>query len=205
MKNAILGFVWPLALLLPGAAAADEVSLCFNYSCNTEQSIAYSDARLAAVAGMLAAADNAERERNVLAMALGLLYGWAGEVSPIAADRGGNAADDDALGRMDCIDHSTSTTRLLRMLEARGMLRFHRVLEPIKRVRYVVAQHFSAVIEETALAERGAANAQGDEPRDAERNQGPLRFAMDSWYYDNGMAAVVLPLQQWLEGAGPDV
>jgi hypothetical protein len=39
------------------------------------------------------------------------LYGWAGEQSDIH-NRGGNYADA-GIGRMDCIDHSTSTTRLL--------------------------------------------------------------------------------------------
>ena len=66
----------------------------------------------------------------MLAVAIGELYGWAGEQSEIGNDRGGNYADGDAPGKMDCIDHSTTTTRLLRLLEARGWLRLHRVLEP---------------------------------------------------------------------------
>ena len=31
------------------------------------------------------------------------------------------------------------------------------------------------------------------------------RFAVDSWFVDNGQAAVILPLGEWKEGAGPDV
>ena len=38
-------------------------------------------------------------------------------------------------GSMDCIDHSTTTTRLLKMMARRGMLRFHHVLEPVERAR----------------------------------------------------------------------
>ncbi len=102
--------------------------------------------------------------------------------------RGGNYADDGP-GKMDCIDHSTSTTRLLKMLEARGNLRWHRVLEVnVRHWGFVFATHYSAVIEEIGEGE-------GERPR----------FAVDSWFVDNGQAAVVLPLVEWKKGAGPDV
>ena len=58
-----------------------------------------------------------------LAETLGSLYAWGGEQSDIHNDRGGNYADDQVSGRMDCIDHSTSTTRLLHLLVRRGYLR----------------------------------------------------------------------------------
>ena len=82
---------------------------------------------------LLLAAVNAAEERKLLGGAIGRLYGWAGEQSDIRNDRGGNYADGGVPGKMDCIDHSTSTTRLLRLLEARGDLRWHRVLEPEAR------------------------------------------------------------------------
>ena len=50
----------------------------------------------------------------------------------------------------------------------------------------LVPVHWSAVIEEK----------QEDEPR---------RFAVDSWFVDNGQPAVILPLEEWKKGAGPDV
>ena len=31
------------------------------------------------------------------------------------------------------------------------------------------------------------------------------RFVVDSWFVDNGQPAVILPLAEWKEGAGPDV
>jgi hypothetical protein len=109
-------------------------------------------------------AQRAER----LAETLGSLYAWGGEQSDIHNDRGGNYADDHVSGKMDCIDHSTSTTRLLHLLVRRGYLRWHRVLEPQSRnFAGLVPVHWSAVIEET----------QEDEPR---------RFVVDSWFVDNG-------------------
>ena len=123
-------------------------------------------------------------ERTALSAALGLLYAIAGAHSPLGADRAGNYLDLGVDGRMDCIDHSTSTTRLLRLIEGRGWLRFHRVATPARRARFIF-QHFSAVIEE--------GRASGG------------RYAIDSWFVNNGEAAVVLPLAEWLEGGGPNV
>lgn len=31
------------------------------------------------------------------------------------------------------------------------------------------------------------------------------RFAVDSWFYDNGLPAAILPLADWNAGEGPDV
>jgi hypothetical protein len=180
-----------LLLLLPAAApvAAAEVDICHHYSCLAQARIVYSPAQIEAIAALLRGADTPARERDRLALALGLLYAWAGAQSDIGNDRGGDFADDGVAGRMDCIDHAESTTRLLRLVEARGMLRFHRVLDPVRRLRFFVAQHFSAVIEELP----------------AEGSGEPPRYAVDTWFYDNGTPAVVLPLDDWINGAGPDV
>lgn len=179
----LLLLVWCLA----AAAAEERVEICYNYGCLTPAEIVYSPARLLEIERLLALADSDEGERALLAQAVGRLYRWAGEQSPVNKDRGGNFPDDGVDGRMDCIDHSTSTTRLLRMLERRGWLRWHRVLEPARRTRFLVMQHFSAVVE-TVRLEDGAA-----------------RFVVDSWFVNNGEPAVVLPLASWLQGEGPNV
>lgn len=176
-----------LCLAMPWAAAADEtVAICYGYGCLAREDVRYSEVRLGEIRRLLHAAVNAEEERKTLAGVIGQLYAWAGEQSVIKNDRGGNY-DDDGPGKMDCIDHSTSTTRLLKVLEARGDLRWHRVLEA--DVRYwalVFPAHYAAVIEEIREGE-------------AER------FVVDSWFVDNGQAAVILPLAEWKKGAGPDV
>lgn len=191
-----------------GYAFADElVSVCYNYSCAEEQWVSFSEARLAWAREMLAAAKTPEAERELLAPVVGRLYAWAGEQSPIKADRGGNYADEGVYGAMDCIDHSTTTTRLLRLLEARGWLRFHVVLEPARRTRFMIFQHYSAVIEE--LPPRWLQPTSGSEPDGKPDTPPPPAglpsFAVDSWFVDNGQPAIVLPLQEWLKGGGPHV
>jgi hypothetical protein len=166
------------------ATTGEGVSICYNYSCSKQTQVTFSESRLAVLRDLLSASSDGKQERETLAQVIGRLYAWAGETTPIANDRGGNyPADAGMEGRMDCIDHSKTTTRLLRMLEARGWLKFHRVLNPILRRRFIFAEHRSAVIAETTSQQR---------------------FVVDSWFVDNGKAAVVLPLKAWLNGGGPD-
>ena len=207
--------------------AASSVSICFNYGCVREEEVRFRAATLTRLVARFADAQTAEEERAVLGEALGRLYRVAAIQTPIAADRGGNLLDDGANGRMDCIDHSTSSTRLLRLLEARGALRFHRVLEPVRRTRFIF-QHFSAAIEELSCAERSVRVAPEPAPGEVSTEalaHGPCaeagliiedaggadaalpsaRYVVDSWFVDNGEPAVVLPLAEWLNGEGPNV
>ncbi|WP_428827153.1 hypothetical protein ACLIKD_03230 [Azonexus sp. IMCC34842] len=181
---------WLLALLLvlAGAVAADEqVPICYGYGCLVQADIRYTERQLGDVERLLSAALDAADERKLLAQAVGRLYALAGEQSAIHNDRGGNFADAGIPGKMDCIDHSTSTTRLLHLLESRGYLRWHRVLEAdVRYWAHLFPAHYSAVIEE---------KTEGEAPR----------FVVDSWFVDNGQPAVILPLADWKKGAGPDV
>lgn len=174
-------------LFIAGLVSADElVPICHGYSCFVQDEIHYSSAQIAAVGQRLNATVDAPAERKILAKVIGQLYAWAGEQSDVKNDRGGNYADGSTPGKMDCIDHSTSTTRLLKMLEANGFLRWHRV--SAIDVRYwalVFPAHYSAVIEEKA--------------------EGGGHFVVDSWFVDNGQPAVILPLDEWKKGAGPNV
>jgi hypothetical protein len=198
---------WLAALLvmLAGPVVADEmVAICHGYSCFAQADIRYSEGQLGDVRRLLMAAVDPESERNSLSLAIGLLYRWGGEQSAIHNDRGGNLADEYGSGRMDCIDHSTSTTRLLKMLENRGWLRWHRVLEPaVRRFALVFEAHWSAVIE--AVGGNGAVAKAGDGEPGLNEQPEAARFVVDSWFVDNGQPAVILPLDEWKKGAGPDV
>lgn len=174
-----------LLFALAGPALAEQrVAVCYNWGCAAQAEVVYDDYQWLEATRLLALANNAEGERALLAQSLGRLYRWAGEQTPIRHDLAGNGADGDLDGRMDCIDHSTTTTRLLRLLEAYGALHWHRVGEPARRTHYLVAQHFAAVIEEQASGES---------------------YAVDSWFVDNGQPVVILPRAAWMEGEGSSV
>lgn len=202
------------------ALAAAEVRICYNYGCKSEDRVRIHPATLERVGARLARARDAAEERARLADEIGRLYRVAATQTPVGADRSGNFLDQGVEGRMDCIDHSTSTTRLLTLLEERGALRFHRVLEPARRTRLIL-QHFSAVIEVLPVVERidrlppGQALAGcnctedgqviGESGKGGGEDRARQRYVVDSWFVDNGEPAVVLPLAEWLNGGGPDV
>lgn len=196
-----------LGLAFAGLAGADErLAVCHGYGCLVQEPVTYSQGQLGEVRRLLFAAHDAGGERQRLAEALGRLYGWAGQQSAIRNDRGGNYADEGVSGRMDCIDHATTTTRLLRLLERRGALHFHRVLAPVRRARLLIFEHHAAQVAELPPA-GGADGTIGAEGTDGGTASGAeeARYAVDSWFFDNGQPAVILPLDRWLAGDGPDI
>ncbi|MDR0529125.1 MAG: hypothetical protein LBG69_05905 [Zoogloeaceae bacterium] len=162
----------------------DAVEICYNYGCLTRQNITFDSARFAEALAPLRQAENAEEERAALARVLGALYTLAALQSPIGADRGGNYADAGVFGRMDCIDHAATSTGFLARIEKQKGLRWHRVRQPVRRMRFFVLQHYAAAIETLT------------EPAQI--------YAVDTWFRDHGAPAVILPLEEWENGKGDE-
>ena len=175
---AILG-----TLAAPGLARAEQVTICYNYSCRAKALVDYGEKTLDSLRQLLAAAGDAGDERAAISAAIGRLYRIAGEQTPVWRDKGGNYADGGENGQMDCIDHSTNSSAFLGLLQARRWLRFHEVLEPLMRRRLIFAVHWTARIRD----------------REAQRD-----YAVDSWYFDNGHPAAVFAVEDWLAGKAPD-
>ncbi len=195
--NILLAFLF---LLASGTASAQEsINICYHYSCSKEATARFTETRLHALANMLRSSHSAEEERKALATVIGQLYYWAGQQTPVHADKGGNFSDDAADGAMDCIDHSTTTMRFLKMLERRDLLRYHKVDEVVRRRRFILFEHFSAVIAELPRPMQ----ASGDD--DFMGGDKQHQYVVDSWFVNNGEPAVILPLESWMDGAGQAV
>lgn len=161
-----------------------EVRICFNYGCNQEAQARFDQTVMSSIARLLDGAHDAADERTRLAHAVALLYVEAGRQTPIWRDRGENIHDNtDLPGAMDCLDHAANTTAFLRMLGQQRLLRFHRVGEPAWRIRWFLSEHWSARVIETASGGH---------------------YTVDTWLFDPGTPAVVLPLQAWRAGQYPD-
>jgi hypothetical protein len=171
------------AFAVTGPACADEVTICYNYGCYAKAQVVYSEGQLDALHQLLAVAADAKAEREAISVVIGRMYAIAGEQTPVWRDKGGDYADGGENGQMDCIDHSTNTDTFLRLLQAHGWLRFHEVLQPLRRIRFIFAVHWAARI------------------RQRETQQA---YVVDSWYFDNGHPAAVLTLEDWLAGRRPD-
>ena len=166
------------------AGQAVEVRICFNYGCNQQAPARFDQTVLGGVARLLGGARDAADERTRLAHAVALLYVEAGRQTPIWRDRGENIHDNTELpGAMDCLDHAANTTAFLRMIAGQGLLRFHRVGDPAWRMRWFLSEHWTARVIETASG--------GD-------------YTVDTWFFDPGTPAVVMPLQAWRAGDDPD-
>lgn len=163
-------------------ARADEVSICYNYGCNVSAKVTFSQKQLDRLHQIFKQDKDAAGERMAISKAIGLFETFSGQQTPTWRDKGGNSDDDGVNGRMDCIDHSHNTTEYLKVIESHGWLKFHRVLEAIKRAPLLVNVHWAAQIEEIANHHH---------------------FVVDSWFFDNGKPALVMDLDTWEDGAGP--
>ena len=164
------------------ACASETVEICFNYGCAHREEVQIADADIEAAHSVLGQPADAGEERARLGRAVALLYVAAARTTPIAHDRGGNFPYDPGVsGVMDCIDHSTNTTAFLALLQKNGLLRFHEAGPRLKRMRFL-AEHWAGQVIERAT---GAV------------------YAVDSWYFDHGEPAVVMPERDWRWGRDP--
>jgi hypothetical protein len=88
---------------------------------------------------------------------------------------------------------------LLQLIEKRGWLRYHRVLDIVQRKRFLLFDHFAAQIGELE---------KNDEDQLGDPFLKPTvlaRYVVDSWFFDNGRPAVIMPIERWLAGESPDV
>jgi len=163
----------------PAGAEPMRLMVCYDYGCKAQDEVVFEDALFDEVEEMLQTAVDARSERFAISAAVARMYVEAGKQTPIWRDHGGDSADE-GIGSMDCIDHAANTTTFLKLLEARGLLRFHDVGLAVKRGFF--AEHWAALINE---------------------RKGGAHYTVDSWFYDFGMPAVVTPLPDWLDGLRP--
>lgn len=177
-------FLTALALLaVTSGAQADELNICYNYGCATSATVYLRGAELSRIRMLFSWIQDAEDERDAIAQAIGQSITFAGQQTPTFRDHGRNLADDGVDGRMDCIDHAHNTTLYLRLMEERGWLKFHKVLDPVKRAPLMINEHWAA-----RIAEQG----NGEE------------FVVDSWFFEPGQPAAIFTLEEWKNGAEPN-
>lgn len=125
----------------------------------------------------------AEAERQAIAEAIGLIESIIGPKTGTDTDKGGTFGNSAYPGQLDCNDEATNTTTYLRLMAQHDLLHFHKIEDTTTRGGFLIfGRHSSAVI------------------RDLEDES---LYAVDSWFYDNGKPAVVLPLETWLGGWRP--
>lgn len=152
---ALLAAVALLAVGMPAHAEGDDareayLEVCYNYGCHDSALARFDTVVMATLGSRFADVHSPAEERAALARTIAELYRLAGRQTPIAADRAGNRQDEEVNGRMDCIDHTQTITRLLRLFEKRSWLRYHTLApEPAHR-RFLIFDHIAPVLIERA-------------------------------------------------------
>jgi hypothetical protein len=171
-----------VAAMVEPTARPAAFRVCHGSDCRIETPVALDDRAWNRVRALFErAAPSALEERRRIADAIGLMEQLVAEQAGTASDIGRNLAVADQSTQLDCVDETVNSTTYLDMISADGLLRFHAVDPPAHRGGVILA-HNTAVLRELATGQR---------------------YAVDSWFYDNGAPAVVLPLQTWLDGWEP--
>ena len=120
---------------------------------------------------------NAAQERAQIALAIGEIEKIIGAKNGTGTDLAGTFDNSETPGQMDCNDEAINSTTYMRLLKNNGLLQLHEIEDMRTRNFFFTGwPHTTAVIHEKATGER---------------------YAIDSWFYDNGHAATVVPFAQW--------
>ncbi len=159
-------------------------SVCFDHSCASVETVSLNKQQWQrATAPLSRAAASASGERAAIADSIALLEEITGAIIGTAHDRGGNLAGFGRPRQLDCIDESTNSYTYLRMLEQQGLFRFHTVVNRSTRFGLFVGMpHTTAVIREDETG---------------------VRYAVDSWFFDNGKPPYIVELEAWKSGNDP--
>lgn len=160
------------------APSIDHFEVCQNGGCAKLTTLNLSGADWQPVEALFAQPiQNAEQERDKLAKAIGMLEEIVGQRTGTSEDRAGTFDNSAYTGQQDCNDEAINTTTYMRLLQQAGYLVLHTVEDMRTRNFFFSGwPHTTAVIREIETGER---------------------FAVDSWFYDNGHPAVIVPFKVW--------
>src|SRR3546814_8968515 len=90
-------------------------------------------------------ATSAADGRARIALAIGIREVLVDPQSGTRADTGRNQHSGNRIGQLDCVDEAVNSTTYLRLIEDRGLLRYHDVGMPANRIIDLVDAHNTAV------------------------------------------------------------
>lgn len=165
-----------LLIVTTPAVATPYFVQCYDFGCKTTRELHYSESHWNQIRAIFSTGVvDGDTEKQAIRRAIATMERISGELSITHLDKGGNWPGSDILGQMDCIDESTNTLQYLRALEELKLLKWHRVDRKYRRIVWLMT-HWTAAITEIGSQ---------------------ARFAVDSWYRDNGELPYIQPLEDW--------
>jgi hypothetical protein len=162
-----------------------QFEVCQGGGCAQFNQLAINEAEWKSVAQLFnPKATNATDERAQIAKAIGEIEKIVGAKNGTLGDRAGTFDNSEYKGQLDCNDEAINTTTYMRLLKNNGLMRLHEVEDTRTRNFFFTGwPHTTAVIHDSKTGER---------------------YAVDSWFYDNGHAATIVPFAQWKANYKPD-
>ena len=163
----------------------ENIPHCHGYGCRLKSYTTLTNGEWKQIKRYFKNGQNAEQERTAIAQSIGQFEKIIG--GKLGTDRD-VAGTYDQLGdeQEDCVDESVNTTIYLDLLSQKGWLKYHDISNIAARIPLLGGGggfHQTAVIVERATG---------------------TRYAVDSWFHDNGHNAEVVKLDDWLYGWRPD-
>lgn len=191
-----------LVLSLPAAAALADISriyhqqqtvngfdFCSGGGCAEVQHVALDAGEWQQVADEFyydndAAEDAAALEREHIANAIGVLEKIVGDKTGTSNDRAGTFDQLGISGQLDCNDEAINSTTYMRLMVQGGLIKLH-VVEDMRTRNFFFTgwPHSTAVVHELKSGKR---------------------YAVDSWFFDNGEPATIVPFDTWKAGYIPE-
>ncbi|PKO48029.1 MAG: hypothetical protein CVU29_00290 [Betaproteobacteria bacterium HGW-Betaproteobacteria-22] len=159
--------------------------VCLGGGCAEVRRVAIPDAEWQRVVRLFEGVDgNAERERRQIAAAIGELERIVGAKIGTEADRAGTFGNAGFSNQQDCNDEAINSTSYMRLMREAGLMQLH-AIEDMRTRNFFFSgwPHSTAVIHEIKTGQR---------------------YAVDSWFYDNGFPATIVPFALWKSGYIPE-
>jgi hypothetical protein len=167
------------AVTLTASSGQQNFFSCTDYHCDTGQMVTLTASQWQTIRNLFTEDTSPANERENIRQAIAQLENMVGAITGTWRDLAGNVAGAGQPGQLDCISESKNTTTYLQLMFDDGLLRFYGVEERQVRHPLIFNTHWTAAIIDRSNGER---------------------FAVDSWFLDNGKPPVIQPLSDWLLG-----
>ncbi|MBS3649625.1 hypothetical protein KEU06_13505 [Pseudaminobacter sp. 19-2017] len=167
-----------LSALAVSVSHAVALTVCHGFSCTFKTRLEFGSADLKSIAAIMRiGASSAKAERRAISRAVQYYERKATRAIGVKDRPKGDLGGSHERGQMDCVDESTNTTSLLKLLETRGLLKHHTVERKTSRGFFADGRypHFTAVV----------ADRTGE------------KWVVDSWFEPAGGAPDIMPLTRW--------
>lgn len=172
---------------LPGDPSLDAFPICYKHTCAAVDTVSLNPGEWSEIIDIFkSGAESPEAERSLIKKAVARLEVIIGKKVNTLNDKGKNMDGmfvNDGY-QMDCIDESSNTTTYLTLMQKDNLLKWHKVQSTKTRGFFIFGlPHTTAVIKE---------------------NHSKKRWAVDSWFHDNGVEPEILPVSIWSDGWDPE-